>query len=89
MATHKSARKRIRTNLRRKEINKRVESRVKTLYKKTLKTTDLKDAETLYKEAVSYMDKNTVKGIIHRNNSSRKKATLTLHLNKLQKAASK
>ncbi len=89
MASHKSAKKRIRTNARKREVNKRVESKIKTLYKNTLKTTEIKQAEVLYKEAVAYLDKNSVKGKLHRNNASRKKAALTLHLNKLQKETSK
>ena len=89
MASHKSAKKRIRSSERKREINKRVESRIKTLYKKTLNTTDVAEAEKLYKEAVSILDKSTVKNKIHKNNASRKKAALTRHLNKLQKETSK
>lgn len=89
MATHKSARKRIRTNQRKREVNKRVESKIKTLYKKTLNSTNPAEAEKLYKEAVSILDRNAVKNKIHVNNASRKKSALTLHLNKLQKQAAK
>lgn len=89
MATHKSAKKRIRSNERKKEANKRVESRIKTLFKKTLNTTDVSEAEKHYKEAISFIDKNSVKNKIHKNNASRKKRALTRHLNKLQKETSK
>jgi len=89
MASHKSAKKRIRSNERKREVNKRVESRIKTLYKKTLNTTDAAEAEKLYKEAVSILDRSSVKNKIHRNNAARKKAALTRHLNKLQKETSK
>jgi small subunit ribosomal protein S20 len=84
MASHKSAKKRIRTNERKRVVNQRIESGIKTLYKKTLKTTDLEEAEKNYKEAVSFLDKNATKGKIHRNNAARKKAALTRHLNSLQ-----
>jgi small subunit ribosomal protein S20 len=89
MASHKSAKKRIRSSERKKEVNKRVISRIKTLYKKTLNTTDKAEAEKLYKEAVSVLDKSSTKNKIHKNNASRKKAALTRHLNKLQSGTTK
>lgn len=88
MASHKSAKKRIRTNEKKREENKSVVSRIKTLYKKTLESTDKAEAEKLYKEAVSALDKVGLKNKIHKNNASRKKAALTRHLNKLQKETS-
>lgn len=89
MATHKSAKKRIRTTGRKREINKGIESKIKTLYKKTLNTTDLSEAEKVYKETVSYLDKSSTKSKIHKNNASRKKAALTRHINSLQKKTTK
>ncbi|HKJ82098.1 MAG TPA: 30S ribosomal protein S20 [Ignavibacteriaceae bacterium] len=86
MASHKSAKKRIRTTERRREINKRAESKIKTSVKKALTATDKETAEKLYKEAVAVLDKSAVKGIIHLNNASRKKAALTKHFNSLQSA---
>jgi small subunit ribosomal protein S20 len=88
MASHKSAKKRIRSNEKKREVNKSVISKIKTLYKKTLNTTDKAEAEKLYKEAVSVLDKSSTKNMIHRNNASRKKAALTKHLNKLQEEKS-
>lgn len=85
MATHKSAKKRIRTSEKKREVNKSVVSRIKTIYKKTLNTTDKAEAEKLYKEAVSVIDRNSSKNKIPKNNAARKKAALTRHLNKLQK----
>ena len=85
MATHKSAEKRIRSSERRRLKNKSAISRIKTLYKKTLNTTDKAEAEKLYKEAVSVIDRSSAKNRIHKNNAARKKAALTRHLNKLQK----
>lgn len=89
MATHKSAKKRIRSNERKREINKGIESKIKTLYKRTLKTTDIEEAEKIYKETVSYLDKSSAKGKLHKNNASRKKAALTRHINKLHKETTK
>ncbi len=83
MASHKSAKKRIRTNEKKRDINKSYESMLKTHYKKVLESENKDEAEKLYKEAVAVIDKGASKGIIHSNNASRKKAALTKHLNKL------
>ena len=83
MASHKSAKKRIRTTERRRNINKNNESKIKTLVKKTLNSTNKEEAEKAYKEAVSVLDKSVTKGVIHRNNAARKKAAITKHINNL------
>ncbi|MFO7446924.1 MAG: 30S ribosomal protein S20 [Ignavibacteriaceae bacterium] len=84
MANHKSAKKRIRTSERRRKVNVMAESRVKTHIKKALAATDPAEAETLYKAAVSVIDRETTSGIIHRNNAARKKSALTKHVNGLK-----
>ena len=86
MATHKSAEKRIRVSARRQVVNKAAESRIKSSVKKVLATTTKEEAEKLYKEAVSILDKGTTKGLIKQNTASRKKSMITRHLNKLQPA---
>jgi small subunit ribosomal protein S20 len=86
MATHKSAKKRMRTSARKRIVNKMRESKVKTVIKKALIATSKAEAEKLYKDAVSLLDRNTTKGNIHRNNAARKKAALTKHLNKITAA---
>ena len=83
MAHHKSAKKRIRSSEKRKKINKMTDSKIKTVLKKTLATDKKEDAEKLYKEAVSIIDKGAAKGRLHKNNAARKKAKITKHLNKL------
>jgi small subunit ribosomal protein S20 len=86
MASHKSAKKRIRTNERKRVINQQSATRIKSSVKKVLATTNKEEAEKLYKEAVSILDKSTTKGLIKQNTASRKKSSLTRHLNKLQSA---
>ena len=86
MATHKSAKKRIRTNERKREVNQQAESRIKTSVKKALSTKNKEEAEKLYKEAVSVLDKGIKKGVIKENTAARRKSMLTRHLNKLQSA---
>jgi small subunit ribosomal protein S20 len=84
MASHKSAKKRIRTNAIRREINKSSQSRIKTAVKKALKTTDKAEAEKIYKETISVLDKGAAKGYLHPNNAARKKSAITKHLNSLE-----
>jgi len=83
MASHKSAKKRIRTNERKRVINKRNDSKIKTLVKKTLASKDKIEIEKLYKEAISFIDKSTTKGNLHRNTAARKKSALSKHLNEV------
>jgi small subunit ribosomal protein S20 len=84
MANHQSAKKRIRTSERKRLRNKASISRVKTLIKKVLDSSDKTAAENNLKEAVSFLDKTASKGRLHRNNVARKKAQLTKFVNELE-----
>ena len=84
MAHHKSAKKRIRSNEKKRVKNQIVLSKVKTLVKKVYNTETKVDAEKYLKEAVSYLDKTVSKGMIHKNTASRKKSSLTKHVNSLE-----
>ena len=86
MAHHKSAKKRIRSSERKKEVNKMTDSKIKTVIKKTLATDKKEELEKLYKEAIAILDKGTSKGRLHKNNAARKKSRLTKHLNKVTSA---
>jgi small subunit ribosomal protein S20 len=86
MANHKSAKKRIKTNEKKRIINKASLSKLKTLTKKAFDISEKAELEPAYKEAVSYIDKMASKGRIHKNNAARKKAQLTVHLNGVVKA---
>lgn len=83
MPQHKSAIKRVRQNKKRKDINKVKRSKMKTLIKDVLTSTDKETAEKNLKAAVSYIDKVTLKGILHKNTAARKKSQLTSYVNKL------
>lgn len=83
MPQHKSAIKRVRQNEKRRKQNRQKRSRMRTLYKKVLDTTEKGKAEEFMKEATSYIDKMTAKGLIHQNNAARKKAKMTKHVNNL------
>jgi small subunit ribosomal protein S20 len=56
---------------------------MRTLIKKVMTSTSKDEAQVLYKEAVSFLDRMSVKGVIHTNNAARKKAQLTRHVNSL------
>jgi len=86
MAHHKSAKKRIRSSERKKAVNKRTDSKIKTVVKKTFATNKKEELEVLYKEAIAILDKGTSKGRLHKNNAARKKSRLTKHLNKVSAA---
>lgn len=84
MANHKSAKKRIRSNDKKRLMNKMTTSQIKSTVKKVMDTQNREEAEKSYKEAVALLDKSAAKGRIHRNTSSRKKSQLTRHLNSLE-----
>lgn len=84
MAHHKSAKKRIRTNERKRLRNQAAMSKVKTLVKNVHSSENKADAEKNLKEAVSYIDKNVTKGRLHRNTAARKKSSLTKFVNGLK-----
>ncbi|MGD1005611.1 MAG: 30S ribosomal protein S20 [Ignavibacteriaceae bacterium] len=86
MASHKSAKKRIRTNARKRMVNKIAGSKIKTIVKKAFSASEKEEAEKLYKEAIAILDRSTTKGKINLNTASRKKAALTKHLNSLTAA---
>jgi len=84
MANHKSAKKRIRSNEKKRLMNKMTTSRIKSTVKKVMESGNREEVEKNYKEAVALLDKSASKGRIHRNTASRKKAQLTRHLNSLE-----
>lgn len=86
MAHHKSAKKRAKTSLKRKEQNKTTISKAKTLIKKVYDNDEKEQAEKLLKEAVSFLDKTAGKGTLHKKTVARKKSALTKHVNKLTAA---
>jgi small subunit ribosomal protein S20 len=83
MANTRSAAKQARASLRRQANNKSIKSRLHTLEKKFLAAVDAKkaaDANALYRELSSALDKAAKTRVIHRNNASRKKSRLSARL---------
>lgn len=56
---------------------------MRTLTKKVTSTEDKELAEKYLKEAVSFIDRLSVKNVIHPNNAARKKSKLTSYVNNL------
>ena len=83
MANHKSAKKRIRQNEKRRVRNQAAQTKMKTLIKKVHTAPEKATAEVSLKEAVSFIDKSVTKGRMHKNTAARKKSSLTRHVNKL------
>ena len=88
MANSASAKKRIRSNERKRQRNVMYRSRVKTLVKKA-ETSIFSNTPSTddVREALRSLDKAAVKGIIHKNNAARRKSRLMKKLNALAKPA--
>jgi len=83
MPQHKSAIKRVRQNSKRREHNRELRAKMRSYYKKVLKSTDKEEAEKAFKEAAAFYDRMVVKGILHRNNAANKKSRLAKYVNNL------
>jgi small subunit ribosomal protein S20 len=89
LATHKSALKRHRQSLKRRSRNQAVKSQLRTLVKKVREAIEQKDAgraTTELRVAARALDKAVTKGVVHRNNASRRLARLARRVNQLQGA---
>ena len=86
MDRHPQQIKRERQDKARRERNINNLSRLKTLIKNVLSTKDAKEAEPLYKETVSFLDKMAQSGLIHKNTASRRKSQITHYYNSLNKS---
>ncbi len=79
MAQHKSAKKRILTNAKKRTRNQSYISSVRTAVKRfrlAVEKGQTAEANTLLAEAQSLLHKAASRGLIHRNNASRKVARL-------------
>lgn len=80
MPNTKTALKRMKTNLKREERNKTVKSRVKSSVKgfeNALKAENKEEAQKFLTRAYRNIDKAVSKGVLHKNNASRKKSRLS------------
>ncbi|GAN32293.1 MAG: 30S ribosomal protein S20 [Candidatus Brocadia sp. AMX2] len=90
MPTMKSAKKRLRQNIKRNLRNRSRKSALRTQIKHFLgvvKEGNIPSAEEKLRLAIKKLDKAAAKGILHKNTASRKKSRLTKQLNKIKTAA--
>ncbi len=83
MDRHPQQIKRERQDIKRRARNIDSMSRLRTHIKNVLSTTTKADADKVYGEAVSIIDKAVSKNLIHKNTGSRRKAQITRHVNSL------
>jgi len=84
VANHKSALKRARQNVVRRERNKTVKTRVKNVVKEVRQTAAEAAgdaAQTKLREAKSIIDKAAAKGVIHKRTAARKISRLSRMIN--------
>jgi small subunit ribosomal protein S20 len=80
MANHKSALKRIRNSETKRLRNRYQHKTARNAMKKLRETSDKKEAEKLYPEVVSMLDKLAKRNIIHDNKASNLKSKLAKHV---------
>jgi len=83
MANHKSAKKRVRQNAKRRLRNRYKKVTMRNMIRKLRSTSDKSEAQELLPSVVSTIDKVAKKNIIHRNNASNLKRKLTKYVNGL------
>jgi small subunit ribosomal protein S20 len=86
MANHKSAKKRIRQNTKRRAINRSNRSGLRTQIKKlraAIETGDKQASNEALLPTISVIDRMVNKNILHKNTAARYKSRLTKHVNEL------
>lgn len=86
MPNHKSAKKRVLQNEKRRVNNRSHRTRLRTAIKKlraAITTGDATATQDLLPTTISTIDKAIQKGVLHRNAAARYKSRLTMHVNDL------
>jgi len=86
VANHKSAEKRARQDVKRRDYNKSIKSRVKSSVKSVLTSVTNNDSETAQirlADTITVIDKAAAKNVIHKNAAARKVSRLTKKVNAL------
>jgi len=86
MAHHKSAKKRIRQDEKKRLHNRYYKKSTRSAIKKLREIEDPKDAAKFLPKVISMIDRVTKRNIWHKNKASNLKSSLTLYVNKLEKA---
>ena len=83
MASHKSARKRVRQTKTKTLHNKYYAKTMRNAVRKLRAMTDKEEAVKLYPVVQAMLDKLTKTNIIHKNKAANLKSSLALHISKL------
>ena len=83
MAHHKSAQKRIRQDLKKKEQNGYYHKTARNAVRKLRGMTDKKEAQELFPTVCGMLDKLAKRNIIHKNKAANIKSSIALHVNSL------
>jgi small subunit ribosomal protein S20 len=85
MANHQSAVKRNRQSKKRNLYNREYKKQVKVAVKAVRESTDYENGMKNLSDAVKVLDRASAKGIIHKNNASRRKSRLSKYIKSLKK----
>ena len=85
MDRHPQQIKRERQDIIRRNRNIRNMSKLRTLINNVLQTNDPVEADSVYKNTVSFIDKMVSKRLIHKNTAARRKTQITRHVNSVRK----
>jgi len=80
MANHKSALKRIRNSETKRLRNRHQHKTTRNAMKRLMETTKKKDAEKMFPEVVSMIDRLAKRNIIHANKASNLKSNVARHI---------
>ena len=89
MANHKSAIKRIRQTQTKRQKNRLQHKTTRNAIKQLKDTTSKKEAEKLFTNVSSLLDKLAKNNVIHKNKSANLKSKLASHVNSLKATKSK
>ncbi len=81
MQQHKSTEKRARQNTRRRLINMKKRSQIKTVIKKITAAPNKETAQTELTNTISVLDRMVIHGILHKNKAAHLKSKLTRFVN--------
>lgn len=84
MPNVKSAKKRARTNLKRRERNRRDRTRLRTAIKRVRKADSTETARAAMRDAESLLDRLASRGVIHQNTAARHKSRLQAHVHRIE-----
>jgi small subunit ribosomal protein S20 len=83
MANHKSSKKRMRQDAKKRISNRYYKKSARTAIQKLREMEDKKEAESFLQKVVSMVDKLSKKNIWHANKAANLKSSLTKHVNEL------